>query len=191
MEEYLVRDLMTPISDYPTIAATASLLEAVAALQEAGPDANFTHYRPRALLVKDDNGKAVGKVGQLDVLRALEPRYQHLSEHAGISQFGFSGDFIRLSLEEYSLWDSPLEHVCEKVVHRQVQEFMHTPSPGEYVTEDTSLDAAIHQLIVGKHQSLIVTEEGNGTISGILLLSRVFVGVFQLIQDKCPYGDPR
>jgi CBS domain-containing protein len=183
VEEYLVRDLMVPVADYPTVQDNASVLDAVLALEKAQPDIAFTNYRPRALLVLDNSGRAIGKVSLLDLLRALEPRYQRLEAHNGMSHYGFSREFIRLSLEEYSLWDTPLDQICEKVVLRQVQEFMHAPTPGEFVTEDTSLDAAIHQLIVGKHQSLLVTRDGK--ITGILLLSDVFFGIFQIVKESC------
>ena len=49
---------------------------------------------------------------------------------------------------------------------------MYNPTEGEYVTEDTTLEVAIHQLIVGRHQSLLVTR--NRDIVGILRLTDVF-----------------
>ena len=40
----------------------------------------------------------------------------------------------------------------------QVADFMHTPTEGEYVEIDASLALAVHQLLIGRHQSLLVTE---------------------------------
>ena len=57
---------------------------------------------------------------------------------------------------------------------------MQTPSEGEYVSEDTSLDTAVHQLITGHHLSLLVTQ--NKKIVGILRLSDVFAATFHAMK---------
>lgn len=54
---------------------------------------------------------------------------------------------------------------------------MQTPSIGEFVSEDSSLDTAIHRLVAGGHLSLLVTRDKK--IIGILKLSDVFAAVFQ------------
>jgi CBS domain-containing protein len=53
---------------------------------------------------------------------------------------------------------------------------MQTPTPGEYVSEDSSLDTAIHKLVAGTHLSLLVTR--NEKIVGVLRISDVFAAVF-------------
>ena len=175
---------MVPLEDYATVSKDATLLEAVMALEKAQEDFDCSRYRHRAILVTGKDGKVVGKVSQLDVLKALEPKYQNLEKHQGVSRLGFSANFIELTVEQYALWDTPLEHICQKIAQTRVEEFMYTPSEGEYVTEDTSLDAAIHQLIVGKHQSLLVTSsDDTENITGILRLTDVFLGVFQIIRE--------
>jgi CBS-domain-containing membrane protein len=59
---------------------------------------------------------------------------------------------------------------------------MHTPTEGEYVRQDASLDVAIHQLIIGQHQSLLVTDKA-GEIVGILRLTDVFAAVFHKLKE--------
>jgi predicted transcriptional regulator len=58
---------------------------------------------------------------------------------------------------------------------------MHTPTEGEYVSEDASLEVAIHQLIMGHHQSLLVTRKKK--IVGILRLTDVFAAVFHKMKE--------
>ncbi len=181
MEEYRVRDLMIPLSEYATVSEDATLLEAVQALEKAQHEFDTTHYRHRVVLVLDGEGAVTGKLNQLDILRALEPRYEKMESHKGMSRYGFSKDFIELTLEENGLWDTPLEHICQKVVRRTVREFMHVPDDEECVEEETSLDSALHQLIVGRHQLLLVTKGEDFT--GILRLYDMFAGVFQLIKE--------
>jgi predicted transcriptional regulator len=62
----------------------------------------------------------------------------------------------------------------------RVKEIMYAPVAGEYVDEGVTLDQAIHQLIMGKYQSLLVTR--NGDIVEILRLVDVFREVFEQIK---------
>jgi len=61
-----------------------------------------------------------------------------------------------------------------------VKNFMYTPTEGEYVEESASLNEAIHQLIMGHHQSLLVTRKKQ--IVGILRLTDVFKEVFEVMK---------
>ena len=70
--------------------------------------------------------------------------------------------------------------MCTKAANIKVKDFMHTPTEGEYVEEKTSLCDAIHQFVMGHHQSLLVTRDG--VIVGILRLTDVFKEVFQMIK---------
>ena len=60
---------------------------------------------------------------------------------------------------------------------------MYKPSEGEYVKEEASLNEGIHQLIVGHHQSLLVTRDKE--IVGVLRLSDVFREICHMIKT-CP-----
>jgi CBS domain containing-hemolysin-like protein len=58
---------------------------------------------------------------------------------------------------------------------------MYTPTEGEYVPMDATLDQALHQLVVGHHQSLLVTKDGK-EIVGILRLTDVFQEVCEMMK---------
>lgn len=45
---------------------------------------------------------------------------------------------------------------------------MCTPDEGEYVEEKASLEEGIHQMVMGQHQSLLVTRE-NRVVGGHLV----------------------
>ena len=172
MKTLLVKDVMVPLSEYATVNQETSLYEAVLALEKAQAEFDQTKYRHRAILILNENNKVVGKVSQLDVLRALEPRYREIDAPSATSPVGFSKKFLESMLNKYYLWDKPLERICQKAGSVKVKNFMYTPTEGEYVEEQASLDVAIHQLIMGRHQSLLVTR-GEGII-GILRLTDVF-----------------
>ena len=183
MEDYLVKDMMVPLSEYATVHEEATLFEAVLALEEA--QENFedkhTRYRHRAILILDKDGHVVGKLSQLDVLKALEPKYKKMIDGAGLHRYGFTKEFEKSLLEDYHLFASPLDDICRKAGEQNVKEFMYTPTEGEYVSEDATLELAIHQLIVGRHQSLLVTR--NEKIVGVLRLTDVFAAVFHKMKE--------
>lgn len=181
MKTISVKDLVVPLSEYATVLETASLCEAVLALEEAQEEFDKTKYRHRAILVLNQDGRVVGKIGQLDVLRALEPNYARIQGKSGFSRLGFTKDFMQSMLESYHLWTSPLRDIASRADTIPVSEFMYVPDEGEYVEETANLDEAIHQLVMGHHQSLLVTRDK--AITGILRLTDVFAAVFHIIKE--------
>jgi signal-transduction protein with cAMP-binding, CBS, and nucleotidyltransferase domain len=59
---------------------------------------------------------------------------------------------------------------------------MYSPSEGEYIEAHAALCEAIHMLVMGHHQSLLVTREGE--IVGVLRLTDVFKEVFQTMEAR-------
>lgn len=182
MKSFTVADLMIPLSEYATVSEDATLYEAILALEKAQEDFDQTRYRHRAILVFDKNNKIVGKVSQIDALKALEPKYNDLMTNTTNRLMGFSPQYIQGMMEHFSLWAAPMSDICRKGVDRKVKDFVYAPSPGEYVRRDASLDVAIHQLIVGSHQSLLVTDDSDDII-GILRLTDVFAAVFHKLKE--------
>jgi CBS domain-containing protein len=181
MEEFKVKDIMVPLAEYATCSSDATLNEAVMALEKAQQEFHEERYRHRAILVYSKEKKIVGKVSQMDVLRALEPRYKDLGE-SSMTRFGFSKTFLKSMMEHFRLWEKPLEEICRKAAGLKVKDVMYTPGEGEYVQEDASINEAIHQLVMGHHQSLLVTEAESGEIVGILRLTDVFMVAWQAMR---------
>lgn len=183
MKEKKVNDLMVPLSEYATVTEDATLYEAVLSLEEAQEkfEDKHTRYRHRAILVLDKNDRVVGKLSQMDVLRALEPKYQDMIEGAGSHRLGFTKKFMKSMFENYQLFADPLTDICRKAGEQPVTKYMYSPTEGEYIPENASLDVAIHQLIVGHHQSLLVTS--GDWIVGILRLTDVFAAVFHAMKE--------
>lgn len=181
MEAKQVKDLMVPLSEYATVFEEANLYEAVLALEKAQKEFDQSRYRHRAILVYDKEKKIVGKLSQHDIITALEPKYMEISETKNIPRWGgFTKSFMKSMIEHYQLWDKPLSDICKKSIELKVINIMYTPSEGEYVSAEASLDEALHQLIMGHHQSLLVT--GEGEIVGILRLTDVFKEICEVIK---------
>ncbi|MCD4721995.1 MAG: CBS domain-containing protein [Desulfobacula sp.] len=176
MKSIFVKELMVPLSEYATVNEGATLSEALDALEKVQEQFDESKYRHRAILVCEKNtNKVIGKLSQLDVIRALEPKYEQFMEEKSTPRtgyFGFSPQFMKGILEQYQLWYEPLKDISGKAGKQKVKKLMHTPTAGEYVKEDANLGEAIHQLIMGHHQSLLVTKGED--IVGILRLTDVF-----------------
>lgn len=190
MKQILVKELMVPIGEYATVDENATLYEVVLALKQAQVryleqlGQKKVKYPHRAVLVLDKGGRVLGKVSQLDVLRALEPKYSDIlrSRDLGrIAASGFSGDFLEDMMERYDLFNTSLRDLCHKASALSVKDFMYTPKEGEFVREGDTLGKAVHKLVIGHHQSLLVLGEGD-VIVGVLRLVDVFETVAEAIE---------
>lgn len=175
-----VKDLMVPIEEYATVSEDATLYEAVLALEEVQRKPSTREYKHRAVLVCSASGKVVGKLSQLDVLRALEPKFKKLGNVGLLGRFGLGPDVVKIITKELSLLENPLDDLCKKVARIRVRDVMHSPSEGEYVAETASLNEAIRQLVLGPHQSLLVTR--GEAIVGVLRLTDVYVEISERIK---------
>ena len=88
MKTYIVKDLMVPLSEYATVSDDATLCDAILALEKAQEEFDQTRYRHRAVLIYDKNQKIIGKISQLDALKALEPKYKELQTDGAARHWG-------------------------------------------------------------------------------------------------------
>jgi CBS domain-containing protein len=172
MKSKLVKDLVVPLSEYATISQDASLLDAILALEKAQAQFDRSPYTHRAVLVYNETGNIVGKLSQIDIIRGLEPKYEEVGDLKHRSFSAFSPAFFKAMYDHLKPWEKPLRDLCKTTASRKVKEVMHMPTKDEYVEADATLDEAIHRLILGSHQSLIVTR--GEEIVGILRLTDVF-----------------
>ena len=180
MERIKVKDLMVPLDQYVCVSQDDTLFEAVVELEQAQAKYMSRGYPHRAVLVCDKEGKVIGKLAYLDVLRALEPRYSELTDMKKVSGFGLSSEFMKSMMDRYELWKAPLEDLCRKAAQVQLGSIVSAPLEGEVIDQNATLDKAVHQMIMGHHQSLLVTSEGS--IVGILRLTDVFKEVSDRIK---------
>ena len=180
MESVKVRDLMVPLEDYATVGENDTLYEAVIALEEAREKYDRRRYAHRAVLVLDKNRKVVGKLSQNDVIRSLEPRYDRIGDVGRISHWQLSPEFIKSMVRDMGLWRNPLEDICRRAAEIHVKDIMYKPAEGEYLDIEASLPEALHLLVIGHHQSLLVTQHGE--VVGILRLTDVFMEVTKAIK---------
>ncbi len=179
MKTKRVKDIMVPLSEYATVAEDGTLRDAVAALKKSQASYDRAKYRHRAILVYNKDNVIVGKVSLLSILRALEPKYDEMLSDKGPLHMGFTRKFQKTMFESLKLWQNPMEQVCRKAAEIKVRTFMTTPEEHEIIGPDQELGEAIHQLVIGHHQSLLVSE--GGKIVGILRLTDTFEAVAENI----------
>ncbi len=176
MKDYKVKDLMVPLNEYATVAEGSTLFEAVLALEKAQEEFDHTKYRHRGILIMNNKGMVIGNLSHLDALRALRPMQDETNGIQALSNFGFSGKFIRDLSKQKRMLAEPLKDLCSRAQELRVEDFMQAPAEGQYIDLEASLDLAIHQLVFGSHLSLLATRDEK--IVGILRLSDVFAAVF-------------
>lgn len=172
MKKTIVKELMVPLKEYPTVSEEASVYEAVVALEKAQEEFDKTRYRHRAVLVHDREKNIVGKVSQWDLIKSLEPKYKEFGDMRTTSLSGLSPLLIKSMMEGFRLWQDDLDFLCTRGARKRVKDIMYQPTEGEKVEEDATLGEALHALILGHHQSLLVTRRKN--IVGILRLTDMF-----------------
>lgn len=172
MNNFRVKDLMVPISEYASVQTGTTMLDALRVLKDMQSAYSESRYLHRGILVLDNMNNVIGKISQLRVLKAVIPDNPAENE-VNLHQFGFSASFVESIRGQYRL-DNKIINVdnLRKMGNLKVEEFMQTPTPGEYVAEDASLDVAIHQLVSRTHLGLLVTS--GERIVGVLRISDVF-----------------
>jgi len=131
------------------------------------------------VLVLDATVDVIGKVSQIDIMVALEPNYKRIGTAISLRRHGFSATFIKSIRDQYDLWERPLAELCKVVEAVNVKKVMYTPDEHQKVKETDTLDTAMHQIIMGRHHSLLVTKESK--IIGILRSADVFNWLYDKI----------
>ena len=173
MKDTIVKELMVPLSEYAVVNKDATLYQAVIQLEKSQKDFRRSPYRHRAILVLGENNEILGKISQMDVLRALEPKYREIGNTGAIPRSGLSLQFLKSMMHEFDLWRGSLTDICKKAASIKVKDFMYSLRQGEFVEENTSIGEALHQLVMGSHHSLIVVNDEK-KIVGVLRLTDVF-----------------
>ncbi len=185
MKSQKVLDFMVSLSDYATVYENDNLSDAIKALKSAQENYIKKSNKHRAILVYNNEGVITGKVSAFDILRSLEPKYSQFGEtnkdSIGLSRFGHNKKFLSSLFDQYNLWEESLSDLVKKASILKIKDIMYTPAEGEFVNEYTPIAEAIHQFILGHHQSLLVLKANK--IVGILRLSDMFEEICNLITE--------
>jgi len=182
MKSRQVKDLMVSIEDYATIHEDATIFEAIKALENADRRHGDKIYRHQSLVVIDANRHVVGRLSQVDIMHAMEPRYTELGDAHWIGRSVLSREVLKTLREKFELWEQPLEEICRVVQKVKVRDFMQIPTEGEFVKETDTMNVAMHRIVMGRHHSLLVTRDKE--IVGILRSTDLFNSLYDMM-DAC------
>lgn len=180
MKDKLVKDLMLPLDEYTVVSEDTTLLDALRALDQAQINLPPGRQPHRAVLVKNRQGKIVGKLGHLGFLKALEPKYAILGDVERLSKSGLSNEFIDSMMENYRFWRDDLTELRRRARHIQIKQVMKPVE--ENIDENSPLTEAIHQMVMWQTLSILVTR--NKQVIGILRLSDLFAKVSDFVKSS-------
>ena len=180
MKSIHVSEGMVPNIEYATVPGDANFRDAGLALEQAHRAFASERYPHRAILVLDADRRIVGKLSQMDIIKALEPDYaEHMSD-VNLERFGIDEGQILEMLRTQDFWNQPLDELCAAAAGLKVVDVMYMPSAEEMIPDSATLQEAIHRLVVGGHHSLLVTG-AEGGIVGVLRLTDIFATVCGLM----------
>ncbi|MBC2743085.1 MAG: CBS domain-containing protein [Desulfosarcina sp.] len=152
------------------------MAETVEALVLAQKGFDPSRYRHRAILVVDEKDDVVGKINQASILKALEPKYfEELGINGDMGVHRLSNYFLKSMVDKYDLFKEPFDEACKRAAQLSIEKIMHLPEAGEFIDKDDALGEAIHRLVLGSHQSLLIRD--GSKVIGILRLTDVFSAV--------------
>jgi CBS domain-containing protein len=151
--EPLVRDLMK--HDITTIAANATIQQAVDKLVELDRSEQSGALEAQSLLVVDAEGRLEGLIAMLDILTGIEPPFMREAEHLAALT-----------------WDGMFDDLVRKAQNRTVAEAMVPVEQLEAVEPDDRLMTVVELMVRMQQRRLPVVEEGK--VIGIVRLYDVF-----------------
>jgi len=183
MQTRQVKDLMLPLDEYAVVPRSATLRQGLATLARAQQKIPAGKPLHRAVLVTDEAGRIVGKLGQIGFLKALEPKYETIGDLEELALARLSDDFISSLMDTYRFWQDSMDDLCRRANRIQVGQVM-SPIDAS-IEEGKSLSEAIHQFVMRQSLSLLVTRQGQAV--GILRLSDLFLEVARFVTSvECP-----
>lgn len=180
MQTQQVKELMVPISEYATVHEDANMAEAMRALENETRQHGDFPYRHQSLIVIDSKRHVIGRLSQVDMMRALEPGYSKLGQTPWIGLSVLSRETLKTLREQFNLWEQPIEEMCQEMDKAKVKDYMQEPSEGEIVSKSDTLNIAMHRIVMGRHHSLLVTQ--GKEIVGILRSTDLFNALFDKLQ---------
>ncbi len=177
MTSRTVKDIMVPLSEYVVVSEYETIkgaLEALKTSQDKTPPHMFCH---RAVLVKSESDEIVGKLGYLDFLDALDPKFEDLDELKTLAGSGITKKDLKKEMQGLGFWNVKLpliKKIANELTVKQVMVKFEA-----HIEETSSVIEAMHRMVQLKAQSLLTTEDNH--ITGIIRLSDLIKEMTDLI----------
>ena len=174
-----VKDVMVPLGEYAIVPEDATFRDAIRVLEQSRQGLAPGRPPHRAVLVRDRQGKIVGKVGQLAFLKALEPRGRLKDDLGRLDRAGVDSEFVGMMIDSLGFWEDNLSVLCRRASSLKVRDFMSPVT--ERIDGGAMLTEAIHKIVACQTLSILVTEQGE--VTGILRLSDLITEIATFMSD--------
>lgn len=169
--EKLVRDIMIPIESYTSIREDSTVKEAIAALEKAHQEREFTDRimdtGHRSLLVFGINGELTGILSPRDLIRATRPAYLSAPRPSTADTLQYSTMF----------WEGLFTSRVREIMNLEVAEIMSGRPP--QIDADTNLMEAADAMSCERRRRVAVMEKG--TIIGVVREQELFYEIASII----------
>ncbi|RJP24207.1 MAG: CBS domain-containing protein [Candidatus Omnitrophota bacterium] len=180
MNSKCVKDLMLPISEYPVVSINATLLDAIKALEESQIKCPPDLEPFRAVLVKDEENRIVGKIGQLAFLKALDPQFSLTKRYTQtLFQAGVAPEMLDSMIENLRFWQDDLDLLCRRGRSTLVKDVMALIE--DSIDENDSLSEAVRRIVKLQTLSILVTRKS--AVVGILRLSDLYREIAAMMKE--------
>jgi predicted transcriptional regulator len=172
MNSLLVRDLMTPLEQISTIVESASLADAIIALETVNKNPLHGGSNQRVVVVVDQQGAVIGTITPFSIVRGIESGYDKIiSLDAG--NVAHEVDYVINKMkQQVSLWAIPLADICASTKGVKVSNFANRPSEDQTINVDDTLEVALQRFVNARYTTLFVVDKEKTV--GLLLFSNVF-----------------
>lgn len=172
-----VRERMVPLEEYAQLDESKTLYDAVLTLRKQ--QSEHTDKAHTSLLIVTKDGSIATMLTILDIFRFMEPKYKEVQD-LDLTRFGMQPDYVESMLKSFDLWASPLEDVCRKTAKITLKDIETVMIPRDVISEDATLDMAVHRMIVENKHSLLVKQ--NDTFVGVLRSVDIFKTFCEVIE---------
>jgi CBS domain-containing protein len=163
----IVKDLMLALTEYAVVDESATVLDALRALQESQARLSPDRQPHRAVLVRGKGGEIIGKLHHFAFLRALTPDRKAMAARDLLDRAGVGDDLMESSMKTLDFLTADLLDVCERLRNVGVREVYSAITAS--IDENTPLPDAIPRFLRHQTLSLLVTRDGRTV--GIFRLS--------------------
>ena len=180
MDNKTAGDLMVSLDEYPIIDASASVLDAVMLLDESRRKMDSGRQPFQAVLVSDEKGRIVGKLGQLAILKSLEPS-RKIFDRRDLTKAGVSESIVKAALDQMRAFQNEFSDMCRGAADLPVSSAMHPFN--EHIDIGTPVREVIHYMVEWQTLSILVTE--NNQPVGLVRLSDLCDEVIKEMHRSC------
>ncbi len=148
---------MVLLDEYPIVDSSATVLDAVNRLSESRRKSDPDRQPFQAVLVADKNGNIVGKIGQMALLRALEPKSHVACDQNTLNRAGVGDAAMETTLRHFRSLQLGLLEMCIGAATLPVRIIMHPFK--EHIDVSAPICEVIHKMRMWQTLSVLVTDK--------------------------------